>query len=185
LKQKDYPARWREFDALMDRKNEDLWIIAGNEAADLKGYVRYASGWHITDGLVYLVFPKKNDPAVIMKHGSQSYWATQKCVVRDVHPSLDVTATLIDFLKTRSNSRERIGVVGLQDVIPLQAGLRLQEAFPDIEFIDETEEFLDLLIPATPEDLTAAEEVQTALERVFKRFEQELEVGKSELEVIS
>ncbi len=169
----------------MAERDEELWIIAGSEASDLKGYVRYISDWHIVDGIMYVLIPLHGYPSVIVKLGSQAYWVQKKCKIPDVHPAFDVTDKLIELLRDTGLQNTRIGVVGLEDVIPYLPGRRLVSAFPNIEFTEATEEMNRIMIPSTEEDFACAEEAQKLLEGVMRRFGEELKVGRSERFVVA
>lgn len=170
---------------VMAERGEDYWIIAGSEASDLKGYVRFISDWHILDGLIYVLLPLHGEPSFVLKLGSQSYWAKKKCLITDVNPSYDPTDGLIELLSNLSIQNKRIGVVGFNDIIPYTKGLKLTSTFSDTVFTEAATQLEELMLPSTPEDFASAEEIVIILKKVLERFGSELGVGRTERSVVS
>ena len=171
---------------VMKKRGDDIWIIAGRHAPDLKGYVRYASDWFIVDGTVFIVLPLNDDPSIVIKLGSQAYWAKKNCLIRKVYPAYEESSELVKILDNYDLKSSQIGLVGLGEASSYEQGKKIIDHISVSKRIEDvTEEMHTLLMPKNPEDFEAAEETHNILAKILIKFGEDLSVGRPEREVVA
>lgn len=160
-------------------------VVAGNTEFQQKGYIRYLADWRLFGGTAYLVFAGEHAPVFFLGLGAQAEWARQLSAVRDTRPVPDKIAAVIAALTELGCGRERVGVVGLNAIMPHGDATRLIADLPNARIADATdliESFWGIL---SAEQLAEVEASHVLVAQVFDAFRAALRPGRSERDVVA
>jgi len=163
----------------------DAVLVAGNTEFQQKGYIRYLADWRLYGGTAYLVVAPDRDPALILGLGAQAEWAKELSAIPDTRAVLDKIDEACAALRDCVKPGGRVGIVGLNAIMPHGDALRLAGGLPGIAVDDATdlvESFWNIL---SPEDLDSVEVAHQRVLRIFEAFKAALHHGRREREVVA
>lgn len=169
----------------MQRNGYAAVVITGNTEFQQKGYIRYFADWRLYGGAAHMVVLQRDAPILFLGPGAQAEWAKELSAVPDTRAVADKTATVIQAIKDQTAPGDRIGVVGLDSILPHGEAVRLIEGLAPRQVEDATkmvEAFWGIL---SPTDLA---DVATAHDRValaFHAFRDAIRPGRSERAVVA
>lgn len=175
-------ARLRE---AMARAGCDGLVICGNAEFQQKGYIRHFADWRLHGGTAYMVVLPDTPPALIMGMGAQAERARELSAVPDTRPVFDKIAEVVATLREGTSDAARIGVVGLDEIMPHGDARRMIGMLAPRVVVDATamvEGFWGVL---DPEDLVDVEQAHQRVARVFDAFRDALRPGLSERAVVA
>ena len=129
--------RYRNTRAAMAEAGLDALIVSGSEYTGFEGAVRYMSGFHILHRYAYVLVPMDDDPiAVFPKEATWVGDHTATFVERQ-----EKTANCGEWMaaECRSNGYKRVGVYGLNFIMPVRDYRALADS--GLEIIDFDEPF--------------------------------------------
>jgi Xaa-Pro dipeptidase len=179
--------RKRRYDALrlaMKHAGYPALIIAGLAEATLRGYVRYVSDWHLWGGSGYIVLPLDSEPVLILGSASQTFWANEVGWVTDVRRVPSMTGEIVAILEQRKLKQAKIGVVGLDHIMPAREIRQLQAALCQPMY-DATALMDSIMATKSTEEIGYLEETSRIVARGLRRFREVLTPGKTERQVAS
>jgi Xaa-Pro aminopeptidase len=185
ISQQELERRYDALRAAMRAADYETLVIVGNTENNERGYVRYVSDWRMYGGTAYVVFQLEEAPVFILGLGAQAEWAKQLSAIPDTRAVLDKTDELIDVLKKRNLAQARIGVVGMDAILPHGDAHRLMHALPDAHLTDTTSLMQDVMVILSDEELALAEQTHGFVVDVMERIKATLAPGKTEREVMA
>ena len=126
--------------------------IAGNSEFQQKGYIRYFADWRLFGGSAYMVVPAKGVPVMIMGLGAQAEWAKDLSAVPDTRAVLDKVAEVTGILRDLAGPDGRVGMVGLNAIVPHGDATRLIIGLDPVEITDATDLVENLCTRLSPMD---------------------------------
>ncbi|NLE76344.1 MAG: aminopeptidase P family protein [Chloroflexi bacterium] len=184
VSKKELARRHAALRAAMARDGYDALLVAGNTEAGQRGFIRYTADWRLWGGTAYLLLPLEGEPVLVMGLGSQADYAKAIGMVRDTRPVLVRLPEVISVFREKGLERGRIGVAGLNRIMPHGDAKDLLAAFPQARFEDATLLMEGIMVALSPEEVGYAEETHRAVEMALNRLDEVLAPGKTELEVI-
>jgi Xaa-Pro dipeptidase len=139
----EYERRYREVRERMDKRGIQTLLLHGRGSSP---EIFYLSNW-LTTTEAHLIFPLEGPTTLFVQLSNHLPNAKRLAIVEDVRfggstptGAVDSLPRVIENLKGRGVERGKIGLVG---GLPYQQYLRLQEALPNIEWVDFSGEMRD------------------------------------------
>ena len=178
----------RRYGALREAMSEagyDGLVVAGGSDFSMRGYVRYVADWRLFGGTGFVVFPLDDEPAFVLGLGAQAEWAMAESAIQDTRAVLDKMDGVIAVIKEKGLSKARIGVVGLNGIMPYGNGHTMMTALSGAQFEDATRVMQDVMVNLSEEEMALAEETHGYLVRIKDKIKDALAPGKTEREVLA
>ncbi len=160
-------------------------ILAGNCEFQQKGYIRYYADWRLHGGSAYMVIPMSGDPILFLGLGAQAEWAKELSAVKDTRGVIDKIESLLTELRTMTAAGDRVGVVGLTNLVSFGDATRLLRGLEDRVVEDATHLVEDLWTTLSTNDAVAVEVSHCLVSRIFDAFRDALRPGRTEREVVA
>jgi len=171
--------------AAMAQKGYAAVVIAGNTEFQQKGYIRYFADWRLYGGGAQMVVTQRDEPILFLGLGAQAEWAKELSAVPDTRAVRDRIAAVVDVLRERTVPGDRIGVVGLNAILPHGEALRLAEGVAPREVEDATEMVEAFWAILSANDLADVEAAHNRVALVFDAFRDAIRPGRSERAVVA
>jgi Xaa-Pro dipeptidase len=173
--------RWTALSEAMDKEGFDALIFVANDYRGHKGSLRYVADYNLIHRYGYAVLPQNAEPIVVLPMnlkagGPQGDW------VADVRYPRHTTAGLADVVQELPK-RERIGIVGLAQVMRVEDYQGLTQAIPDTQFEDASELFERVRSEKSPAEVRGVEESGYILDRCFEQLVEVARPGLTEREL--
>ena len=179
--------RNRRYEALrqaMSAAGYQSLVIYGLAEATLRGYVRYVSDWHLWGGSGYVVFPLEGEPVLLLGSASQTFWALEAGWISDTRRSLSLVSEVVSILEQRKLTTAKIGVVGLDGLMPAREIRQLQAALSQ-PVSDATTLMDGVMSVKSAEEIAGLEETSRILARALRRFEAMVAPGMTDRQAVS
>jgi len=160
-------------------------IIVGNTEFQQKGYIRYYANWRLYGGTVYLVVPAAAAPVLVLGLGAQGEWARELSAIADTRTVLDKIDEVGSSVRAVVSPKARVGVVGLNAIMPYGDAVRLAGALEQNPIEDATDLVEDMWCILSPEDIAAVERSHAAVSRIFDVFRESIRPSRTEREVVA
>ena len=177
--------RLRRLQGAMTAEGYSAVVLAGNTEFQQKGYIRYFADWRLFGGSAYMVVPTGGDPVLIMGLGAQAEWARDLSAVPDTRAVLDKIEGVCDALRDVTKAGDRIGVVGLNAIVPHGDALRLAAGLDGVAPVDATDMVERLWNILSAADTQTVEASHARVARVFDAFRDALRPDRTEREVVA
>jgi Xaa-Pro aminopeptidase len=169
----------------MDRQDYAALLIAGNAESMQRGYLRYATGWRLWMGNGYAVIQRGGELRLFIGPGSQGYWAEQAGWPRDSEAAPNRMEAIVRLLRDVAGRSGRIGIVGLDQIMPHRDATYLVEELADVTIEDATYVLDSLMVIKSEEEIASARESYQCVARALRRVGEILRPGLMEREVIA
>jgi len=160
-------------------------VITGNTEFQQKGYIRYFADWRLYGGTTSMVVSEGAAPILFLGPGAQAEWAMELSAVPDTRAVPDKMAAVIDAIQDRTAPGDRIGVIGLNTILPYGEALRLFDRLAPRCIEDATEIVEAFWGILSPTDLADVEAAQSRVTQVFDAFRDAMRPGRSERAVVA
>ncbi len=171
--------------AAMQQNGYAAVVITGNTEFQQKGYIRYFADWRLYGGAASMVVSGDHAPILFLGPGAQAEWAKKLSAVRDTRAVSDKIAAVIDVIQDRTAPGDRIGVIGLNTILPYGDALRLSEGVAPRYVEDATEMVEAFWGVLSPTDLADVEVAHSRVTQVFDAFHDAIRPGRSERAVVA
>jgi Xaa-Pro aminopeptidase len=172
--------RWRALSGAMSSQGYDALVFAANDYRGHKGALRYVADYNLPHRYGYVVMAPAREPVVVLGNvGSRypkSYW------VQDVRYARTAKTAVRDVLKELPRA-ERVGVVGMNQVMRVEEYLFLRDELPGTSFEDASQLFEAVRAIKSPEEILALEESSYIVDRSFERLLEVARPGLTEREL--
>lgn len=159
-------------------------VIAGNTEFQQKGYIRYYANWRLYGGTAFLVLPAMHDPVLVLGLGAQGEWARELSAIADTRTVLDKIGEVTATLNACVTPNSRVGVVGLNSIMPYGDAVRLVEALGQNPIEDATNLVEDIWCVLSAEDIEAVKCAHADVARIFDAFRAAIRPARTEREVV-
>jgi len=178
----------RRYGALREVMREagyDGLVVAGGSDFSMRGFVRYVADWRLFGGTGFVVFPLNDEPSFVLGLGAQAEWAMAESAIPDTRAVLDKMDGVIDVIKEKGLSKGKIGVVGLNGIMPHGNGHSMMTSLSGAQFEDATRVMQDVMVNLSEEEMALAEETHGYLVRIKDKIKDAMAPGKTEREVLA
>ena len=176
--------RYAALRQVMSAAGYEALVIYGLAEATLRGYVRYVVDWHLWGGSGYVVFPLEGEPTLILGSASQTFWANEAGWISDTRRALSLASEVIVALEQRKLTTAKIGVVGLDGIMPAREIRQLQAALSQ-PLSDVTGLMDGVMSIKSAEEIAGLEETSRILARALRRFKEVVAPGMTERQAVS
>ncbi len=160
-------------------------VIVGNTEFQQKGYIRYYADWRLYGGTAFLVLPAMGDPVLILGLGAQGEWARELSAIADTRTVLDKIGEVTATLNACVTPHSRVGVVGLNAIMPHGDAVRLFKALGQNRIEDATELVEDLWCILSTESIEAVKRAHADVATIFEAFRAAIRPERTEREVVA
>lgn len=183
----EYSRRHSGLKAIMERLDLTTMIVCGrdDETGSNRGRFHYVTDFESLNGQWFAVFFKDSEPVLFQPAFVGRAWADYGSRIRDIVVATDQAAALVALLKERSVASDRIGVVGLGDVMKVDDLKSLEEALPGVELVDATTELDQLMAIKSAEEIGYLDETGQMFRAAFDAIAEAIRPGVTERFVTS
>jgi Xaa-Pro aminopeptidase len=168
---------------LLEANGLDALVLAANDYRGHKGTLRWVADYNLAHRYGYAVVLRGREPELVLPEnlamGRPGAWRVPTRYARRVADGL-VEALGPALLGA---APQRIGVVGLNQVMKVEDYLAIREAFPHAELVDAGDAFERLRAPKTEAELEGVRESTRIAEACFERLLEVARPGVTEREV--
>ena len=168
----------------MRKAGHEILVIAGRYDAWQIGYLRYVTDWRPWAGHGYAVLGLDEEPVLILPARSQTHWATSGSWAETVHAP-DPVAEIASRIRALSASPGRIGVCGLDMIMPHAEAEALKRAFPNADLVEAGRAIDTARAIKSQLELKLMREDAAAVQTAFEAFAAALKPGRTEWEVVA
>lgn len=177
--------RYQALRRMMRERGYAALLLAGNAEATQRGYVRYVANWRLWGGKGFVVLPIEGAPVLILGAGSQSHWSKTIGWIDDVRAASNLLAEVVQVITDLGLSRERVGVVGLNEVMLHGDVMALTQGLPEADLVDATTPVDEIMAIKSAAEIAAATETYNAIAHALDVFRSELAPGRNERDVMA
>ncbi|WP_340538838.1 M24 family metallopeptidase [Nocardioides sp. GXZ039] len=174
--------RWAALDKTMAEHDLDALVFAANDYRGHKGSLRYVADYNLCHKYGNAVLLRGREPSLVLSGSLVSARKPASGWVSDYRFPQTTAAGLVEALK-ESDRLEKVGIIGMGQVLKVNEYLALTEAFPGCAFVDFTKEFEKVRAVKSPYELAGAEESAYILDQCFHRLLEIARVGITEREI--
>lgn len=160
-------------------------VITGNTEFQQKGYIRYFADWRLYGGAAHMVVSQGDAPILFLGPGSQAEWAKELSAVPDTRAVPDKIAAVVKAIQDRTEPGDRIGVIGLDTILPHGEALRLTAGLAPRHVEDATEMVEAFWGVLSHIDLADVAVAHNRVAQVFDAFRGAIRPGRSERDVVA
>jgi Xaa-Pro aminopeptidase len=147
--------RWTALSDAMGEGELDALVVVANDYNGHRGGLRYMADYHLAAFYSYVVLPRGGEATVILPMAcvgcARSSW------IEDYRFTQDMMGTLVDVLGEHPG-RDRIGIVGMSQIMRVEDYLHLIDALPGTEFTEASPLFEKVRARKSPEEVAGIEE---------------------------
>ena len=162
--------RWRAISDAMGREGLDALVVVGsayNGGGGQKGALRYVADHKLGGFHAYAVLAPGRELTVILSAGLESSWLSDW--VSDYRFARSMGGCLVDVLK-ELGLRERVGVVGLSQVMRVDEYRFVTESLEGTEFVEATPVLDSVRSVKSAEEVRGLEEAAYITDQCLKRL---------------
>lgn len=148
-----------------------------------RGRLQYVSDVFMWAGRGYVLLPL-NHPPILFQARSVA-WAEAAGWISDNRSAIDQPQAIVHALADLGLSRARVGVVGLEEVIPVKDLRGLQHGLPDAEWREVTSLFERVRAIKSEEEIGYLRETSDIVKRAYRAMEAMLRPGVSERQAVA
>ncbi|TQK71878.1 Xaa-Pro peptidase family protein [Nocardioides sp. SLBN-35] len=174
--------RWAALDKAMVEHDLDALVFAANDYRGHKGSLRYVADYNLCHKYGNAVLLRDREPVLVLSGSLVSARKPVSGWVRDYRFPATTGAGLVEALK-ESSRVEKVGIIGMGQVLKVNEYLALTEAFPGCAFVDFTKEFERIRAVKSGYELAGAEESAHILDQCFHRLLEIVHPGITEREI--
>jgi Xaa-Pro dipeptidase len=171
--------RWAALQDLIVAERLDALVLAANDYRGHKGTLRWVGDFNLAHRYGYALAAPGRDPSLLLPENLAlqplGKWPIEVAYARQLGTGL--AAALADL------SPQRIGVVGLGQVMKVEDYLAVRAALPDAEIVDATIAFERIRAAKDPLELEGAREATRIAEAAFARLLEVAGAGVSERQI--
>lgn len=165
--------------AAMRRRQIDCLIVAGEGLISHYGYLEFLLGFSPVVRVGYIVVTQDDEPVVLMTTKSDAHFARAQSIYPDVRVAGEgdvvgrtnpTGAALADIVRHLGADAGRIGVVGMDNIMPSRDVDHLRAELPDALIADETGLLGDVKAVKTPDEYDDVIKAGAIADAAFRAF---------------
>jgi len=174
--------RWGLLNKAMAEHDLDALIFCANDYRGHKGSLRYVADYNLCHKAGNAVMFRDEEPALVLQGSLVGARKPSTGWVTDYRFPGTTAQGLVDALAMRRKF-ERIGVIGMGQVMKVDEYRALTEAYPRCRFVDFSKQFELIRAVKSEYELVGAEESAHILDQCFSRLLEVVRPGITEREV--
>jgi Xaa-Pro aminopeptidase len=172
MHRQEYQSRRDRLQAAMARAGLDALVIGGRGVIAQNGFLIYLTGYCPVIRPAYAVLAAGGDPVLLVTTPSDQWLARRGGFdgeIRVLEPAADGTDPMGSAAALREllHAREKVGVVGLEEIIPAAEFLRWQAALPGVAFTPATPVMAQVKAVKSARDLDGMRAVAGSVDDAF------------------
>lgn len=174
--------RWNALDELCQQQGYDAIILAGNDYRGHKGGVRWISDYNMHHRSGHAVKMPGRAPSLVISGNLEGARRALSDWVDDYRFPASIGAGLVEVLR-EAGTLNRVGIAGLGQILKVDELNALNEAFPNVEFVEAIHEFDSVRAVKSAEEIRGLEESAFILDQAFTRLLEVARPGITEREI--
>lgn len=164
--------RWNLLQEAMEQHGFDVLLLAANDYRGHKGSLRYVADYDLIHRFGYAVVFPGREPILVLPQNLQSSRRPRSDWVSDYRYPRHMGKGLLEILslEAKNGKPDRVGIVGLGQVMKVDDYLALSSVFPRDALIDSTGIFEAIRARKSDEEIRAAEESAYIVDGCFDRL---------------
>lgn len=148
-----------------------------------RGYIRYLTDFHLWghDGLILL--PLSGEPVMTLTSYAVAERIASRGWITDVRGDVYLAPKMIEAMKEKGFTKGKVGIAGLQWVMPAGAYLALKEALPQVEFVSGDNVIDRVRRVKSPLEIQQIRELWSLSKAAMERFVEVVAPGRSQREL--
>ena len=184
LSGREYERRHALLREAMRQQGYRCLLVTGSGDHQERGALRYLTGHNLWDRWAYCVFPLEGEPVAVLLTVSQRFYAEALGIVHDVRQHSSPIAEVTRIISERTHGQsQRIGVVGLNEILRVADYQHLCAELPHLQFEDATALLLAVRATKSDEEVAAIAGAARIADAGYRRFREDLAPGKTEWEL--
>ncbi len=184
MDRQEYQSRRDKLHAAMARDGLDALVIGGRGVIAQNGFLIYLTGYCPVIRPAYAVLAASGDPVLLVTTSSDQWLARRGGFdgeIRVLRPADDGTDPMgsVAALRELLHASEKVGVVGLEEIIPAAEFLRWRAALPGVAFTPATPVMAQVKAVKSARDLDGMRAVATSVDAAFAALLEVLRAGGS------
>lgn len=187
----EYARRHDLTRAFMDEHGLDCLLVAGNNGIWERGWanIRWLTNYMGTMELdCFCVFPRHGDPKLaILGLNARLPDRLARTMVDDVRGALNTSDLVVEMLRELGTESGRVGIIKPAPYLSIPADHQraLEQAFPNVEFPEFSDEFWRMRMVLSQEELTCLEEAGRIGDAAVTAIIERLRPGMTEVDLFA
>ena len=132
-----YDARFHRIQAEVAKSGDDAWLVYGD--VERYGTLAYFSNFLPRTRSAVALVPREGAPTLLISVGARDVPAAKTLTwIDDVRPFTKLPRTLVGLIEERSLQRARIGLVSVDELLPIKEWSEIVKALPDLKTVSRT-----------------------------------------------
>lgn len=139
LPAKNYEARFRRLQGAITEAGDDAWLLYGD--VERYGAVAWFSNFLPRTRSALAVVPREGAPTLLLAVGLRDVPAAKTLTwVEDVRPFTRLPGALADLLAEKGLSRARLGLAGVEELLPIKSWNEIAGLLPEVKFVPRSDD---------------------------------------------
>ncbi|MFN8471850.1 MAG: M24 family metallopeptidase [Anaerolineae bacterium] len=166
--------------AMADQGLDALLVAGKGHWWTGRGYVRYLTDFHLWAHDCLVLFPLDGEPLLTITSYALAERVAKRGWITDCRGDVYLVPNMVKAMRERGLTRGRVGVCGLQWILPVGAFEQLQTGLPGIDFINADALLNDIRMVKSPLEIQQIRELWTLAKSAMERFVEIVEPGRSQ-----
>lgn len=177
--------RYQALRTAMAAQGCEALIVHGRGGFSDRGAIRYVADLYMWGGETYIILPLKGEP-ILFQPGYMGFaWAQAAGWIADNRSAVNPAQAVADTIRDLGLARAKIGIVGLEDTLPVRSQRTLQAALPEASLSDATTLMNRIRIVKSAQEVVYLRETSDMMKRGFQAMEAILAPGVSERQLVA
>jgi Xaa-Pro aminopeptidase len=179
-----FRERYARMQEAIAAAGDDAWLLYGD--VERYGSVCYVSNFLPRTRSSIALVPRKGEPVLLVSVGLRDIPAAKSLTwIEDVRPFLRLPKVLIDLIKEQGLEKARLGLVGLDESMPITEWEEIETGLPTVSWQPRGDALLALRQRKDSWELTAMRRVAAAIESALDMAPNVLKPGITMRDAIS
>jgi Xaa-Pro dipeptidase len=171
-----YRERYQRMQEAIEAAGDDAWLLYGD--VERYGSVAYVSNFLPRTRSALALVPRQGEPVLLASVGLRDIPAAKALTwIEDVRPFTNLPKTLADLIEERKLAAARIGLVGLDESMPVTEWDAIAQALPNVSWQARNDALLGLRQRKDAWELAAIRRVAASVESALDMAPQLLKPG--------
>jgi Xaa-Pro aminopeptidase len=154
LPPRGYDERFHRIQAKVAECGDDAWLVYGD--VERYGSLAYFSNFLPRTRSALALVPRTGEPTLLISVGQRDVPAAKTLTwVDDVRPFTRLPRTLVGLIEEKGLQRARLGLVSVEELLPIKEWSEIAKALPDLKTVSRTHDLARLRASKDPSELEA------------------------------
>jgi Xaa-Pro aminopeptidase len=172
----------RTREAMESEGIEGLLIAGKGHMWTGRGYIRYFTDFHMWGHDALMLLPLDDDPTLAVTSYGVANMIENQGWIKDTRGACnlcDFTPPIIDAIHEKGLKKSKIGIVGMDWILPAGAYQKLQKSLPKVQFVNSDELLDKIRMTKSTLEIKQMRKLWDLSKRAMERFLDVLEPGKT------